>query len=147
MPKQEIGRLSYKELTLSRANKSVRVFDHVVERLSNGHQPDLNLLEKVGKEVGEPVWNMPIDSSYEKDISSDIADMKNVGSGRGAGSTAGAIFVKRFIKNVNWIVLICVLQEKGNEILKIVLHVPATRSRQQSPIAVFWSWDHSNNAF
>ena len=29
--------------------------------------------------------------------------MKNVGSGRGAGSTAGAIFVKRFIKNVNWI--------------------------------------------
>ena len=48
VPKQEIGRLSYKELTLSRANKSVRVFDHVVERLSNGHQPDLNLLEKVG---------------------------------------------------------------------------------------------------
>ena len=46
---------------------------------------------------------MPIDSSYEKDISSDIADMKNVGSGRGAGSTAGAIFIKRFIKNVNWI--------------------------------------------
>ena len=55
------------------------------------------------KKVGEPVWNMPIDSSYEKDISSDIADMKNVGSGRGAGSTAGAIFIKRFINNVNWI--------------------------------------------
>ena len=48
VPKQEVGRLSYKELTLSRANKSVRVFDHVVENLSNGHQPDLNLLEKVG---------------------------------------------------------------------------------------------------
>ena len=62
-----------------------------------------NLLEKAGKEVGEPVWNMPIDNSYEKDISSDIADMKNVGSGRGAGSTAGAIFIKRFINNVNWI--------------------------------------------
>ena len=48
VPKQEVGRLSYKELTLSRANKSVRVFDHVVESLSNGNQPDLNLLEKVG---------------------------------------------------------------------------------------------------
>ncbi len=48
VPKQEIGRLSYKELTLSRANKSVRVFDHVVESLSNGVQPDLELLEKVG---------------------------------------------------------------------------------------------------
>ncbi len=48
VPKQEVGRLSYKELTLSRANKSVRVFDHVVESLSNGNQPDLKLLEKVG---------------------------------------------------------------------------------------------------
>ncbi len=48
VPKQEVGRLSYKELTLSRANKSVRVFDHVVKSLSNGDQPDLELLEKVG---------------------------------------------------------------------------------------------------
>ncbi len=48
VPKQEVGRLSYKELTLSRANKSVRVFDHVVKSLSRGSQPDLNLLEKVG---------------------------------------------------------------------------------------------------
>ena len=48
VPKQEVGRLSYKELTLSRANKSVRIFDHVVESLSNGRQPDLNILEKVG---------------------------------------------------------------------------------------------------
>jgi len=48
VPKQEVGRLSYKELTLSRANKSVRVFNHVVENLSNGIQPDLELLKKVG---------------------------------------------------------------------------------------------------
>ena len=48
VPKQEVGRLSFKELTLSRANKSVRVFNHVVEALSNGEQPDLNLLSKVG---------------------------------------------------------------------------------------------------
>ena len=48
VPKQEVGRLSYKELTLSRANKSVRVFNHVVESLSNGKQPDLELLNKVG---------------------------------------------------------------------------------------------------
>jgi len=48
VPRQEVGRLSYKELTLSRANKSVRVFNHVVENLSKGNQPDLDLLEKVG---------------------------------------------------------------------------------------------------
>ena len=48
VPKQEVGRLSYKELTLSRANKSVRIFDHVVKSLSNGIQPDIDLLSKVG---------------------------------------------------------------------------------------------------
>jgi len=48
VPKQEVGRLSYKELTLSRANKSLRVFNHVVESLSKGNQPDLELLKKVG---------------------------------------------------------------------------------------------------
>jgi len=48
VPKQEIGRVSYKELTLSRANKSVRAFDHVVDSLSLGRQPDINLLSKVG---------------------------------------------------------------------------------------------------
>ena len=48
VPKQEVGRLSYKELTLSRANRSVRVFNHVVDSLSKGSQPNLNLLEKVG---------------------------------------------------------------------------------------------------
>ena len=48
VPKQEVGRLSYKELTLSRANKSLRIYNHVVENLSKGKQPDLNLLSKVG---------------------------------------------------------------------------------------------------
>jgi len=48
VPKQEVGRLSYKELTLSRANKSVRAFDHVVDSLSLGKQPDKKLLKKVG---------------------------------------------------------------------------------------------------
>ena len=48
VPKQEVGRLSYKELTLSRANKSVRLFNYVVDCLSNGQQPNVNNLSKVG---------------------------------------------------------------------------------------------------
>ena len=48
VPKQEVGRLSYKELTLSRANKSLRLFNYVVDCLSNGQQPDVNNLSKVG---------------------------------------------------------------------------------------------------
>jgi len=48
VPKQEVGRVSYKELTLSRANKSVRIFDHVIEKLSQGLQPDHKLVSEVG---------------------------------------------------------------------------------------------------
>ena len=48
VPKQEIGRVSYKELTLSRANKSVRAFEQVVESSSQGRQPDKDLLSIVG---------------------------------------------------------------------------------------------------
>ena len=48
VPKQEVGRMSYKELTLSRANKSVRIFNHVVECLSNGKQPDKYKISEVG---------------------------------------------------------------------------------------------------
>ena len=48
VPRQEVGRLSYKELTLSRANKSVRIFDYVVDNLSKGNQPNKEHLSKVG---------------------------------------------------------------------------------------------------
>ncbi len=48
VPKQEVGRLSYKELTLSRANRSVRAFNYVIECLSKGIQPNTNELSKVG---------------------------------------------------------------------------------------------------
>ena len=48
VPKQEVGRVSYKELTLSRANKSVRIFDHVVQRLAQGIQPDNKMINDVG---------------------------------------------------------------------------------------------------
>jgi hypothetical protein len=48
VPLQEAGRVSVKELSLSRANRSVRLFQHVVDRLSAGHQPDLAEIEAVG---------------------------------------------------------------------------------------------------
>jgi hypothetical protein len=48
VPLQEAGRISPKELTLSRANRSVRLFRHVVERLAAGQQPDRDELNAVG---------------------------------------------------------------------------------------------------
>ena len=48
VPLQEQGRTTFKELALSRANKSVRTFEHVVNALAAGNQPDKRLLSKVG---------------------------------------------------------------------------------------------------
>lgn len=48
VPLQEAGRVTASELTLSRANRSVRLWDHVVEALAAGRQPDAARLEEVG---------------------------------------------------------------------------------------------------
>lgn len=48
VPLQEAGRISDREFSLARANRSVRLFEHVVDRLSRGLQPDLNEVERVG---------------------------------------------------------------------------------------------------
>ena len=48
IPLQESGRNSPNELILSRANKSVRLFQYVVDCLSNGNQPDIKEINKVG---------------------------------------------------------------------------------------------------
>jgi len=59
-------------------------------------------LAKAGEAEGERLWRLPLDTAYDKDIDSDIADMKNVGSGRGAGSITAAQFLKRFIQDIPW---------------------------------------------
>ncbi len=48
VPRQEAGRVSANELSLSRANKSVRLWDHVVDRLAAGQQPDEALINDTG---------------------------------------------------------------------------------------------------
>ncbi|WP_209599242.1 hypothetical protein [Ruegeria sp. HKCCSP351] len=48
VPLQEAGRVSETELSLSRANRSVRLWTHVVDRLAAGQQPDLEQIYQVG---------------------------------------------------------------------------------------------------
>jgi len=48
IPQQEAGRCCSSELIMSRANKSVRLFNYVVDCLSQGRQPDLARLVRVG---------------------------------------------------------------------------------------------------
>ena len=59
-------------------------------------------LTAVGQSVGEKVWRMPLDEAYDKQIKSDIADMKNVG-GRPGGSITAAQFIQRFVNGKPWV--------------------------------------------
>ncbi|WP_137701470.1 hypothetical protein [Marimonas lutisalis] len=48
VPVQEAGRISERELSLSRANRSVRLWEHVVDALASGRQPDAGMIDSVG---------------------------------------------------------------------------------------------------
>ncbi|NMJ40371.1 leucyl aminopeptidase [Roseomonas sp. JC162] len=58
-------------------------------------------IEAAGKQVGEACWRMPLGEAYDKQIKSDIADMKNVG-GRPGGSITAAQFIQRFVQGRPW---------------------------------------------
>jgi leucyl aminopeptidase len=59
-------------------------------------------LTEAGKKVDENLWRMPLGDAYDKMINSDAADMKNIGAGRGAGSTTAAQFLQRFVDKTPW---------------------------------------------
>lgn len=58
-------------------------------------------LVKAGEETGERLWELPMWEPYKKQISSDIADMKNVG-GREAGTITAAAFLDKFASKYHW---------------------------------------------
>lgn len=55
-----------------------------------------------GKEVGERFWQLPMDKEYFELIKSPIADIKNIGTGRKAGTIVGAAFIAEFAENTKW---------------------------------------------
>jgi leucyl aminopeptidase len=60
-------------------------------------------LTRAGLDTEEKVWRFPLHKNYDKMIDSEIADMQNISSGRGAGSITAAQFLQRFIQDgVDW---------------------------------------------
>jgi leucyl aminopeptidase len=55
------------------------------------------------KSAGEKMWPMPMDEEYQQMIKSDIADIRNTGSGKGGGASTGAWFIKEFAEDTPWI--------------------------------------------
>jgi leucyl aminopeptidase len=59
-------------------------------------------LTDAGKAVREELWRLPLDDSYDRELDSDAADVKNIGAGRAAGSIVAAQFLQRFVNRTAW---------------------------------------------
>jgi leucyl aminopeptidase len=58
-------------------------------------------IEKASQATGELLWRLPLYAPYLEQLKSDIADLKNIGNGKG-GSIMGALFLKEFVGKVPW---------------------------------------------
>jgi leucyl aminopeptidase len=53
--------------------------------------------------AGETVWHLPLPKEYRKDIDSDVADIKNIGSGRYGGALTAGLFLQEFVGDTPWV--------------------------------------------
>ena len=64
----------------------------------------ISRVKRSSENVGERVWEFPLWPEYCKQIRSDIADVKNIGAPRQAGTIAGGAFLKEFVgENIPWV--------------------------------------------
>lgn len=59
-------------------------------------------LIRAGEVTGESLWRLPLVDSYERQLESDVADLRNIGKGGGAGSITAALFLRRFVGDRPW---------------------------------------------
>jgi leucyl aminopeptidase len=55
------------------------------------------------KAAGEKMWQMPMDDEYREYIKGTVADIQNIGSGKGGGSITGAWFIREFAGDTPWV--------------------------------------------
>jgi leucyl aminopeptidase len=66
-------------------------------------QPFTDKLLASAKATGEKMWQMPLDDDYREFIKGTVADIQNIGSGKGGGAITGAMFIKEFTGDSPWI--------------------------------------------
>jgi leucyl aminopeptidase len=55
------------------------------------------------KAAGEKMWQLPMDDEYREFIKGTVADIQNIGSGKGGGSITGAWFIREFAGDTPWV--------------------------------------------
>lgn len=70
--------------------------------VSNNDKITQQIMES-SKRTTEEIWELPLNGDYMDMVKSDVADMKNVGIGRAAGTITAAAFLRNAIENTPWI--------------------------------------------
>ena len=70
--------------------------------VSNNEKLTEKIIES-SKRTTEEIWNLPLNDDYMDMIKSDVADMKNIGIGRAAGTITAAAFLRNAIENTPWV--------------------------------------------
>jgi len=74
----------------------------VASIIMGNNQELIDKIIKAGKETYDRVWQLPLWDEYDEMIESDIADVRNTGKSRQAGTIMGGMFLKRFTGKYPW---------------------------------------------
>ena len=75
---------------------------NIAGMVSNNDKLTQKIMES-SKRTTEEIWELPLNGDYMDMVKSDVADMKNVGIGRAAGTITAAAFLRNAIENTPWI--------------------------------------------
>lgn len=72
-------------------------------------------LKAIGMKSEDPVWPLPLYQPYLKEMSSSVADLNNIGSGK-AGAIHGGLFLQQFVDpSIDWIHMDCYAWEQSGK--------------------------------
>lgn len=78
---------------------AVITFGHLVAGVMGTDSGLIRKMHNAGEKTHERVWELPLYEEYEKLMTSEVADIKNIGAPRQAGTIMGGIFLKKFVSN------------------------------------------------
>jgi leucyl aminopeptidase len=60
-------------------------------------------VQAAAERAGERMWHLPLPEEYRRNLDSEIADLRNVSSGGGAGTLTAGLFLKEFTGEAPWV--------------------------------------------
>ncbi|WP_426417114.1 leucyl aminopeptidase [Aestuariirhabdus sp. LZHN29] len=74
---------------------------HHISGMISNNDALASKLSSAGKVSADPVWQLPMNADYQKQLDSNFADIANIG-GPGAGTITAGCFLARFAEKFDW---------------------------------------------